>query len=667
MAAADVSDRNAAFWDELCGSHLAREIGVSDASPESLARFDEAYLAIYPYLLGYFPPATVQGRRLLEIGLGYGTLGEALARRGADYHGLDIAAGPVRMMQARLARIEGAKPEQVVQGSALAMPFADASFDEVVAIGCLHHTGDLFGSLAEVRRVLRPGGRLVMMVYNRRSLRRAMARRAMPWHAVPTGTAPTRRCARATTHRRAAPRPRIPTSSRVAELRGLLHGFGSVRIDRRNMDPLPVPRVAAPHARGDDALADRPPGRARSLRGGGGVSGSPRFSVVVPTRDRPDLLEFCLAGLAAQSAPDFEVIVSDNATTAPAREVFDRHARPGWRYVQPREPVAMHDNFERAVSEAGGDYVAVVIDKTILHPSAIEIAGAALAAQPADIVTWQNEGYDPVDEAHDLAVGRYRPTIATSAPTLYDPVAELAARFANAERRGVDPVHYARGKIVFGAFSRTLLDRIRDRTGRVFHPLAPDYTSMVPACVLADGALDVGRPLLVSYNSARSNGRRQGVDPAHALRFIEIADRAIVDALPIAGLYTSVHNVVAYDLVSAAARLPAGSTPPLNLANLVRRAREDLDGVVWTDAAEREAQLTILDEAERRHGIDRGASTAAASRSARDRAASLLARVPPLERLAIRATGGTVTATFASPLEAARAADRHYSRLGVPA
>ena len=133
--------------------------------------------------------------------------------------------------------------------------------------------------------------------------------------------------------------------------------------------------------------------------------------------------------------------------------MFDRHARVGWRYVRPREPVAMHDNFERAVSEAGGDYVAVVIDKTILHPSALEIAGAALAAKPADIVTWRNEGYDPVDESHDLAVGRYRPTIAASPPALYDPVAELATRFENTERRGLDPVHYSRGKIVFGAFS----------------------------------------------------------------------------------------------------------------------------------------------------------------------------------------------------------------------
>jgi glycosyltransferase involved in cell wall biosynthesis len=395
------------------------------------------------------------------------------------------------------------------------------------------------------------------------------------------------------------------------------------------------------------------------------VSVSPRFSAVVPTRDRPDLLDFCLQGLAAQDAAYLEVVVSDNATTAPAREVFDRYARPGWHYVRTAEPVPMHDNFERAVAEASGDYVAVVIDKTILHPSAIGIAAGALAAQPADIVTWRNEGYHPVDEMRDLGAGRFRPSSATTAPALYDPATELAARFSNSTRRGLDPVHYVRGKIVFGAFSRALLERIRARTGRIFHPLAPDYTSMVPACVLADRGLDVGRPLLLSYNSLRSNGRRQGVNPEHARRFIESVDPAIVDALPIPGLYAAVHNVVAYDLVSAAARLPAGSTPALDMPNLVRRAREDLAGVVWTDSSERDEQQALLCAAEERHGVGLEAAPAAASRGTRATMTRLLARVPPLERIAVRATGGSPPATFASPLDAARAADRHYTRRGV--
>ena len=47
--------RNAAFWDELCGSALARQVGVEDASADSLARFDAAYMASYPYLDSYVP------------------------------------------------------------------------------------------------------------------------------------------------------------------------------------------------------------------------------------------------------------------------------------------------------------------------------------------------------------------------------------------------------------------------------------------------------------------------------------------------------------------------------------------------------------------------------------------------------------------------------------
>ena len=62
------------------------------------------------------------------------------------------------MMRARLARVPGARPDQVVQGSALALPFADASFDNVVSIGCLHHTGDLSRAVPRCGACCGPGG-----------------------------------------------------------------------------------------------------------------------------------------------------------------------------------------------------------------------------------------------------------------------------------------------------------------------------------------------------------------------------------------------------------------------------------------------------------------------------------------------------------------------------
>lgn len=163
---------NAEFWDELCGSSLARALGITEVSPATLGRFDAAYLAKYPYLERYLPGAPDAGKSLLEIGLGFGTVGQLLARRGYRYVGVDIAPGPVAMMRSRLEWSEVDGEAQVA--SALELPFEAAAFDHVVSIGCLHHTGDLPGAVAEVARVLRRGGRALVMLYNSRSARQLL-------------------------------------------------------------------------------------------------------------------------------------------------------------------------------------------------------------------------------------------------------------------------------------------------------------------------------------------------------------------------------------------------------------------------------------------------------------------------------------------------------------
>jgi len=164
--------QNAAFWDELCGTHLARSIGITEITPESIAAFDAAYFDYYPYLAHYALQEPLLGRRVLEIGLGYGTLGQLIAACGAEYYALDIAEGPVRMMRDRLAALGvGDVETRVMRGSALSIPHEDGSFDYVYSIGCLHHTGDTGRGVDEVRRVLRPGGRAVVMLYNARSIR----------------------------------------------------------------------------------------------------------------------------------------------------------------------------------------------------------------------------------------------------------------------------------------------------------------------------------------------------------------------------------------------------------------------------------------------------------------------------------------------------------------
>jgi hypothetical protein len=55
--------QNAGFWDELCGSALARQLGITDASADSLRRFDEAYFGFYPYLLRHLQPIAARRGR----------------------------------------------------------------------------------------------------------------------------------------------------------------------------------------------------------------------------------------------------------------------------------------------------------------------------------------------------------------------------------------------------------------------------------------------------------------------------------------------------------------------------------------------------------------------------------------------------------------------------
>ncbi len=102
----------------------------------------------------------VTGRRILDAGCGSGPLFAALRDRGASVTGIDASAGMLEQARRRL----GADADLRVADLASPLLFPDGVFDDVVASLVLHYLKDWGPTLGELRRLLTPGGRLIVSV-----------------------------------------------------------------------------------------------------------------------------------------------------------------------------------------------------------------------------------------------------------------------------------------------------------------------------------------------------------------------------------------------------------------------------------------------------------------------------------------------------------------------
>ncbi|MHB8473040.1 MAG: class I SAM-dependent methyltransferase [Gammaproteobacteria bacterium] len=109
-----------------------------------------------------------QGRKVLEIGTGVGTDARQLISRGAEYFGINVDEGSCQMTRQALDVF--GLPGTLQAMSATATQFPDSTFDVVYSFGVLHHIPDVNKAILDIHRILKPGGKLLFMVYNRSSI-----------------------------------------------------------------------------------------------------------------------------------------------------------------------------------------------------------------------------------------------------------------------------------------------------------------------------------------------------------------------------------------------------------------------------------------------------------------------------------------------------------------
>jgi ubiquinone/menaquinone biosynthesis C-methylase UbiE len=159
------------FWQKHpCGEDFVGGAENYQADYEGFfENYDKFRYTKEPHILECLQNIDFEGKRTLEIGLGQGADAEQIIRRGADWFGLDLTHESAKRVQVRL-NLRKLKAGGITNGSAVEMPFDDGIFDIVFSHGVLHHIPEIKKTQSEIRRILKPGGELIIMLYAKNSL-----------------------------------------------------------------------------------------------------------------------------------------------------------------------------------------------------------------------------------------------------------------------------------------------------------------------------------------------------------------------------------------------------------------------------------------------------------------------------------------------------------------
>jgi len=225
----------------------------------------------------------------------------------------------------------------------------------------------------------------------------------------------------------------------------------------------------------------------------------PFFSIVVPTRNRPDLLKECISSVLLQDFDDFELIISDDSDNEENTEFLTQLQRKDPRVVniRPEAGKIMQDHFEWATRHSTGHYTLLFPDRSILIQGALRKMYEAISKNPGtQVVFWP---WLVFDEKRKIFYGR----------SIVD------KGYVN--RRSEEIIHnflrnpedlYNLPRNLNSCYSQEISKKIRSKFGRLFMILNPDFTFCFLTLSQTDKFLYLKEPFFISQGLTKSMGNK---------------------------------------------------------------------------------------------------------------------------------------------------------------
>jgi ubiquinone/menaquinone biosynthesis C-methylase UbiE len=164
-----LNDQVREFWEaEACGTTPEIIGELPSQTREWFEKVEEHRYRVEPFIHSTAQFTRHHKKKLLEIGVGAGTDHLQWVRAGAECYGVDMTDMAIETTRAHLAMY--GLTSNLQRMNAEKLPFDDGVFDLVYSWGVIHHSENPEAIIDEIRRVLKPGGLFIGMMYSRHSV-----------------------------------------------------------------------------------------------------------------------------------------------------------------------------------------------------------------------------------------------------------------------------------------------------------------------------------------------------------------------------------------------------------------------------------------------------------------------------------------------------------------
>jgi glycosyltransferase involved in cell wall biosynthesis len=226
---------------------------------------------------------------------------------------------------------------------------------------------------------------------------------------------------------------------------------------------------------------------------------TPFFSILIPTRNRPDLLRDALVSALFQDFDDFEVVVSDNCNDDRTQKVLDEFLdHPRLRCVRPERLLQMPEHWEFASLQAKGIYVLFLTDRSVLKRHALKTIYNAVNAvgEEVSVCSWRWSSYDDLARREFGDVSTHTGGVEmVLSQILCEDFTEGACQYPYSLPRGLN-----------SCYRKELVCTLQDQYGAVFRPMSPDFTSAFLLLSKINSVLYIDQALFISQGLGISNG-----------------------------------------------------------------------------------------------------------------------------------------------------------------